>query len=99
VVYQLRTRCGKSRCVCREGKLHSAWCVSYAERGQRKLRTLAPDQISPLRALADRYRRWRQVRAEMNRLFRQAMGLLDRLERSLRARPARALATRRREGS
>lgn len=99
VVYRLRTRCGKPRCRCREGELHAAWCVSYADAGGRRLRALSPAQVRKLRVLADRYRRLRRRRADLNRTFREMIRVLDRLERSLRVRPARALAAAGREGT
>jgi len=97
VVYQLRTRCGKAHCVCREGRLHTAWCASYSEEGRRRLRTLPPKQVRELRELAERYRRLRRARARMTRCFGEMMRILDRLERSLRRPPPRIWAGEPRE--
>ena len=93
VVYRLRTRCGKPRCVCREGKLHAAWCVFYREGPKKRLRTVPPPLLQRLQALAERYRRLRAGRAQMNRTFGRMIRVLDRLERSLRVRPSRALSS------
>lgn len=92
VVYRLRTRCGKPRCVCREGQFHAAWCVSYREGDKQRLRTLASPGLEKLQTLAQRYRQLRERRAQMNRTFRQMIQVFDRLERSLRVRPSRALS-------
>lgn len=92
VVYRLRTRCGKPRCVCRAGQLHAAWCVSYREGPKQRLRTVPAPLLRKLQALAERYRRLRERRAQLNRTFRQLIRVLDRLERSLRVRPSRALS-------
>jgi len=92
VVYRLRTRCGKPRCVCREGKRHTAWCVSYREGPKKRLRTVPPPLLQHLQDLAERYRRLRACRAQMNRTFAQMIQIVDRLERSLRVRPSRALS-------
>lgn len=92
VVYRLRTRCGKPRCVCLEGNLHTAWCLSYLHQGKKKLRTLSPPALESVRALTERYRRLRSSRAQMNRTYSEMIRVLDRLERSLRVRPKRILA-------
>ena len=97
VVYRLRTRCGKPRCRCVQGKLHTAWCVSYVERGKRRLRTVPPSRMEELRTLAERYRRLRRKRAQLNRTYAAILTAFDRLERSLRLPPSRALGAPRRE--
>lgn len=91
VVYRLRTRCGKPQCACAEGDLHSAWCVSYLDGGRRRLRSVPAEARESLRASAERYRRLRAARAQLNRLFRELLRVFDRLERSLRLAPSRAL--------
>jgi hypothetical protein len=93
VVYQLRTRCGKRPCLCQEGKLHTAWCVSYREGPRRRLRTVPSKLLGPLRALAERYRRLRGHRAQINQTHSEMLKTFDRLERSLRVAPSRALRT------
>lgn len=99
VVYRLKTRCGKPRCACLKGRLHSAWCVSYAEGAQRRLRTIPPALLARLQALAQRYRRLREHRAELNRTFGQIVQIFDRLEKSLRLSPARVLSPSKTEES
>jgi hypothetical protein len=98
VVYQLRTRCGKPRCVCREGKLHVAWCVSYVQAGRRFLRTIPPRLLPKLQGMAERYRALRKLRAELARTFARLLVAFDRLERSLRVPPSQALPRRRARG-
>lgn len=92
VVYELKTRCGKPSCRCRQGELHCAWVVSFSEKGRRRLRTLAPEAIDRVRSMATRYRELRSRRAEINRVFGRLLKAFDRLERSLRVPPSRALA-------
>lgn len=91
VVYQLRTRCGKPRCVCREGQLHSAWCASFLQQGRRRLRTLPDALRDKLLPMAERYRALRRLRAQVNRTFAQLVRTFDALERSLRVPPSQAL--------
>lgn len=91
VVYRLRTRCGKPRCVCREGQLHSAWCASFLQQGRRRLRTLPDALRDKLLPMAERYRALRRLRAELNRTFAQLVRTFDALERSLRIPPSQAL--------
>lgn len=95
VVYRLRTRCGKPTCVCLEGDLHTAWCASYAEGDRRRLRTVTPARLQELKAQAERYRRLRQQRAKIAKTFRELLRVFDRLERSLRVPPGRAIPDRR----
>lgn len=94
VVYRHRTRCGKPRCVCRKGQLHGCWCVSYVHNGRKFLRTIPAQHVRRLQTLAERYRRLRRTRAQMNRTYGGLVGILDRLERSLRIPPSRALRWR-----
>lgn len=95
VVYRLRTRCGKPNCVCTQGPLHEAWCVSYTHEGQRRLRSVPPEVLEELTAQAERYRRLRQLRAEIAKTFAKFLRVFDRLERSLRVTPKRAIPERR----
>lgn len=95
VVYRLRTRCGKPSCVCTEGDLHRAWCVSYVEQGRRRLRTVPPTILDEVKTHTQRYRRLRQQRARITKTFRELLHAFDRLERSLRVAPKRILASRR----
>lgn len=97
VVYRLKTRCGKPRCACLEGRLHCAWCVSYLEGGKRRLRTLPPAVLERLEPMARRYRRLRECRAQLNRAFGRILQIFDRLEKSLRLSPSRAFARPRTE--
>ncbi len=97
VVHEQHTRCGKPNCVCvREGRLHATWCVSYLQAGRRCHRTIPPETLESLRALAGRYRALRQQRAAMNQIVDRLRDVFDRLERSLRVPPSRALPRRRR---
>jgi hypothetical protein len=98
IVYRLRTRCGKPHCICWEGELHSAWCLSYSEGRKRRLRTLPPEALEKLHAMAQRYRQLRTLRAQFTRTFGELLRVFDRLERSYRVSPKRALGRPRREG-
>ena len=98
VVYQLRTRCGKARCVCREGKPHTAWCASFSEGGRRQLRTVPAQHLRELQVLAERYRLLRRARGRMTRGFSELMRVLDRLEQSLRLNPKKLWARLKAQG-
>ncbi len=96
-LYRMRTRCGKRPCVCLEGQLHTAWCISYLEGKRRRLRTVPDKVLRELQALAQRYRRWRGARVQINRVHGQLLKVFDRLERSLRVPPSRAFRSSRKE--
>ena len=93
-LYRLQTRCGKPRCVCREGKLHSAWCLSCVHQGKRFLRSIPLRFLPKLEAMAARYKQLRTLRSDLNKTFATLVRTLDRLERSLRVPPSRALPRR-----
>jgi len=91
IVYASSTRCGKSRCRCMRGQPHRGWCVAYIHHGRRVHRTIRPDRVQKMRQLAMRYRALRRKRAALVDTFGRLVMLLDRLERSLRMSPDRAL--------
>lgn len=93
-LYRLQTRCGKPHCVCREGKLHLAWCLSFVHQGKRCLRSIPLRFLPQLEALTTRYKELRSLRANLTKTFAILIRTLDRLERSLRVPPARALPPR-----
>lgn len=90
-LYLLKTRCGKPRCLCRQGDLHSAWCVSFVHQGRRSTRSIPLRFLAKLEAMAARYRRRRTVRSHLAKTFAALLRAFDRLERSLRVAPSRAL--------
>jgi hypothetical protein len=93
-LYQMKTRCGKPRCVCQEGKLHSAWCVSFVHQGKRCLRSIPIRFLPKLEPMTTEYKTLRTLRSDLNKVFAAIVRTLDQLERSLRIPPSRALPPR-----
>lgn len=79
-LYEMKTRCGKPGCKCASGEYrHHIWCVSFKE-GERKCTRVVGEEIrSEVEALTERYRRLRQGRRELQRIFEQILSAVDSL--------------------
>lgn len=79
-LYILRRKCGKQNCRCTRGELHESTVLSY--RGYGRPQNVSPpsEQVETLRKWTDDYRRCRQARAQLVRLQRQVLGLVDELQ-------------------
>ena len=73
--------CGNRNCRCYRGQPHPAWVVRVPE--GRRVRTHSVPQavFDRLREPTQAYRRWRQARADWNRLMRQVQQILGEMER------------------
>jgi hypothetical protein len=79
-LYTLKRRCGKPNCRCTKGELHHTQVLSY--RGGQVPQTITPasGQLEAIRQWTDAYRRFRQARAQLVKLHRQMLQLIDRIE-------------------
>lgn len=79
-LYALKRRCGKKNCRCAQGQLHATTVLSY--RARQKPQTITPptEQVDTLRKMTDHYRRFRKARAELVRLQRQMLELVDQIQ-------------------
>lgn len=79
-LYTLKRRCGKPNCRCAQGQLHTSTVLSY--RGEQKPQTITPptSQIDTLKEMTDEYRRFRKTRAQLVRLQRQLLNLVDQIQ-------------------
>ena len=76
-------RCGRPSCRCARGELHSTAMVS-AKIGGRTRNTYVPlKDREQVKESALRYRRLRRARAEIAKLTRETLALIDALERAL----------------
>lgn len=80
-VYNLRRKCGKDGCRCQEGHLHESWVLSVPEQGRKRMRAVPEGLRAAWQLMAERYRRFRQGRARMVKLFAEVLDLVDELER------------------
>lgn len=79
-LYTLRRRCGKPNCRCAEGHLHATEVLSYRGGPRAQNITLRPEQLHAVKQGTDAYRRFRQARAQMVKLHREMMQVIDRIE-------------------
>ena len=86
-VYPLRRKCGKTLCRCQEGHLHESWVLSVPENSRKRLRTVPKGKRLSWQAMADRYRRFRQSRARLVKLFAEILTLVDEMERQRTVSP------------
>lgn len=86
-VYELKTRCGKPTCACREGEPHRRWVRSESREGKTRLRVVPEGELPAWKRQAEHYRQFRSRRAEYVRLTRQILQALDALERAQRREP------------
>lgn len=83
-VYELKTRCGKASCVCRQGAPHRRWVLSESLLGRKRLRVLPQARMELWRRRADDYREFRQRRAQFVKATRRILENLDAIERAQR---------------
>ena len=79
-VYTLRRRCGKPNCRCAQGHLHETEVLSY--RGGSRPRNVTPQsgQLELFKKGTAAYRRFRQARAQLVKLQRRMVNLIDLIE-------------------
>ena len=75
---QLRRKCGKPNCHCRQGQPHSSPALSYSLHGKTNLLTLPKELVPKVRAALNRYLH------SQRSLQRQADAGLRQLARQLR---------------
>jgi hypothetical protein len=79
-VYTLKRRCGKPNCRCVKGQLHHTEVLSYRGGGRPQNITPRPGELEAFKQWTDGYRRFRQARAQLVKLQKQMMELIDRIE-------------------
>ncbi len=73
------TRCGKPNCKCVQGELHPTAVLAVSEKGRRRnIYVRLPDRTE-IQQRSERYRRFRQSRAEIARLGAEILNLADEL--------------------
>jgi hypothetical protein len=79
-VYTLKRRCGKPNCRCARGHLHQTEVLSYRGGPRPRNVTPRPEQLKLFKQGTEAYRRFRQARAQLVKLQRQMLKLVDRIE-------------------
>lgn len=79
--------CNKGGCRCTRGELHGPfWYLSWSEGGRTRMYFVKAAGQGRVREAARRYRRWRQLRAQLVKLQRQILVGVDALEAAARRR-------------
>ena len=77
------TRCGKPNCKCAQGDLHPTAVLAISQKGERRNVYVPIPDRGELRRRTERYRDFRQSRAELARLGTELLGLADKLLETL----------------
>lgn len=86
-VYELARKCGKPNCACRDGRLHRSMVLSWSDKGKTKLRSISKDALASVRRQSQEYLRFRIARAQVTKICKRILGLLDRIETIRRGEP------------
>ena len=76
-------KCGKSNCHCAKGRGHPANYLSIKQDGKTRMVFVPASVETNVAEEAGRYRRFRQARAQLAKLARHSLTLIDELERAL----------------
>lgn len=73
--------CNKGNCKCTRGELHGPfWYLSWYEGGRTRMYFVKAARLERVREAAERYRRWRKIRARLVKLHKQILEGIDALE-------------------
>jgi len=79
-VYELARKCGTPGCRCARGELHRSMVLSWSEEGKTRLKSLRPQQVEDVRHKSKVYARFRRSRAQVTKIYREMLEVLDRIE-------------------
>ena len=79
-VYELARKCGTPGCRCARGELHRSMVLSWSEGGKTRLKSLKPEQVEEVRRKSKVYARFRRSRAQVTKIYREMLAVLDRIE-------------------
>lgn len=84
-IYKTRTKCGKKGCKCESGELHDIWVLYRSIEGKKEIRSLTKEEAFKYSDYTRNYQRYRQARAEMVKLQRRQIQVVDMMEKEIRA--------------
>ena len=76
---KLSRRCGKTRCRCARGSLHSAMVLIDRREAKPRIRKVSPQEFRRLLPLTREYQKLRDRRARLSLLHREMLRACDRL--------------------
>jgi hypothetical protein len=80
-LYERRRRCGRRHCRCARGRPHRTLVLATGSKNARRIITLGGLDVETVRSLNMGYRRFRQTRSELTRVFREMLQTFDALGR------------------
>ena len=84
-VYEQKAQCGKPQCKCAKSAYrHRLWCVSFTDQGKSRTRVVGPEIRPQVETLTRDYRRFRQARRDLVKLFEQLLAEADKVGRARR---------------
>lgn len=79
-VYELKRKCGKPRCKCAKGHLHSRMVLSASEKGRTRLRVILHGFLVEVQIKVRRYQELRRARARLSEVHRKMLQIIDEME-------------------
>ncbi len=76
-------KCGKPTCRCTTGELHPTRLLSISEAGRTRMQYVPASDALFVKDAAERYRRFREARAELAKLSAEVLSLADALQECL----------------
>jgi len=75
--------CGKGGCKCTRGALHGPfYYLTYKEEGKTKMIFIRKHLWEKALKLNENYRKWRKLRAEISKIGKEILTLLDEIEKA-----------------
>lgn len=79
-VYELKRKCGKPRCKCAQGQLHSTMVVSASEKGRTRLRGIRRGFLPEVKSNVRRYQQLRRARSRLGEVHRKMLHVMNEIE-------------------
>ena len=79
-VYELKRKCGKPRCKCAKGYLHSRMVLSASEEGKTRLRAIRRGLLVEVQIKVRRYQELRRARARLVQVHKRMLKVMDEME-------------------
>jgi hypothetical protein len=82
-LYRTRVRCGKASCHCAQGPGHPGWALGFRDKAGQHTRAVSGEQARILEPRVAACRRYRHQRAELAKVTRTLLALVDRMQKLL----------------
>lgn len=89
---ELKRKCGKPTCHCREGEPHVCLCVSQSRNGKQRLLYIPKDMEQEVRRWVERYHEVRELLDQLSEHYREQL-LLRKSKRRNRSRSGDSTTT------